>query len=219
MANGRPGDNEITDILVRDRQVFGGGVDQEVVALVRDFPRVRPELTAFVASEAFQATAGKARARRQAMREKIADIRARETGQTEKREAFKKLRRPFPIWLITVLLAYSIFGTVLSLTAPEKTYDPGVTFLGILASGVSAWLIVEMWRDGPRQVALGWALVGVTALIYANAVVLFEPVVGSEVTPRAQYVTVGVFGLFMVGLHMLIPWYLARRKNTQGTMS
>ena len=126
------------------------------------------------------------------------------------------LGRPIPVWIILAFLAYTLVGTVLNLggaVGGEQNFDVGVMILGVVSAVVSAWLIVEIWSDRARQVTLAWALVGVTALIYVYAFILFEPAAGGDMLSRSKYIAVAVMGLVMVGLHLLIPWYQARRKT------
>ena len=62
-------------------------------------------------------------------------------------------------------------------------------------------------------ISLGGVTVGVTALICVHAFILFEPAAGGVMSSRSQHIAVAVMGLVMVGLHLLIPWYPARRKT------
>ena len=124
--------------------------------------------------------------------------------------------RPILIWVILMLLAYSIYGTVENLmagTAAIEQYGKDMYFIGTATGFLSLWLLIELWMDHPRQVSVSWGLFALLSATQIYAIALYVPIPDDELSTRAEYGAVGVFTMVMIAVYSLVPLYLTRRRR------
>lgn len=124
--------------------------------------------------------------------------------------------RPIAIWIILLILAYSAFGTVLNLAsvaASIERYGMFNQLVGLAIGLLSAWLIVELWLDRPRQVPLSWALFATISAMQIYGIALYVPIPDDEMSTSKEYIAITIFTAVMVAIYALVPWYLTRRKR------